>query len=100
MNTKQNMRVGRSNYLYPFQKSILVSCQSLLKFYDVLSTHFGVKYIITYRLNQDGLEHFFGYLGQRRAVYQHPNPLRVKYRLRSYLLGKNCELVGSNLEDM
>ena len=96
MNTVQNMSVGRNISLYPFQKGILVSCQSLLKLYDFLNTEFGLKYIITYRLNQDGLEHFFGYLRQMGALYQHPNPVQVKYRVRSYLLGKNCELVGSN----
>ena len=28
--------------------------------------------------------------------YQHPSVLQVKYRIRAYLVGKNCELVGSN----
>lgn len=96
MSTIKNMKVGLKNTLYPFQKGILVSCQSLVKLYEYLSTNFGLKYIMTYRLNQDGLEHFFGYVRQMGASYQHPNAVQMKFRLRSYLLGKNCELVGSN----
>lgn len=28
--------------------------------------------------------------------YQHPSPLQMKYRIRSFLFGKATELVGSN----
>lgn len=69
MNTMKGMKVAMKNYLFPFQKGILVSCQSLLNLYEFLNTEFGLKYIMTYRLNQDGLEHLFGYLRQMGALH-------------------------------
>lgn len=96
LNTVHNMKVGIRDRLYPFQKGIIVSCQSLLKLHQFLNASFGVKYVITHRLNQDGLEHLFGYLRQMGASYQHPSSIQIKYRIRSYLLGKNSELVGSS----
>lgn len=96
MTTMNNVKVGNKNNMYPFQKGILVSCQSLLKLYQFLNAKFGLDYILTYRLNQDGLEHFYGYLRQMGSSHQHPSAVQVKFRLRAYLLGKNCELVGSN----
>lgn len=96
LQTIRNMKVGGKNSMYPFQKGVIVSSQSLLGLYEFLRNKFGVTYIITYRLNQDCLEHMFGYLRQMGACYQHPSPLQLKYRIRSFLLGRNCELVGSN----
>ena len=37
----------------------------------------------------------FGYLRQMGASYQHSFALQFKYSIRSYLLGRICELVGS-----
>lgn len=84
MNTMKGMRVGSKNSLYPFQKGVLVSCQSLIKLYEFLSTKFEIKYIMTYRLNQDGLEHFFGYMRQMGASYQHPNAIQVQAKTVSW----------------
>lgn len=33
---------------------------------------------------------------QMGSLYQHPTATEVKFRIRAYLLGQNCELVGSN----
>lgn len=96
INTMKKMRVAGKNILYPFQKGMIVSCQSLIKLYEFLKTKFGLNYILTNRLNQDGLEHFFGYMRQMGGCHQHPNAVQVKHRIKIFLLGKNCELVGSN----
>ena len=48
----------------------------------------------TYRLNQDGLEHFFGCIRQMGACHQHPSPVAFKHRVRSHLLGKDALLAS------
>lgn len=96
LNTAKTMKVGRKGSFFPFQKGLIISCQSLPKLYDFVKTKYNVQYIITHRLNQDGVEHFFGCLRQMGISNQHPSPVEVKYRIRSYLVGKNAELVGRN----
>lgn len=50
---------------------------------------FSTTYILTYRLNQDVLENFFGAMRAKGGLHDHPDPLQFKYRLRSYILGRN-----------
>ena len=50
---------------------------------------------MTYRLNQDVLEHFFACLRQMGAAYEHPSPVQVKNRIRAYILGRDVTLVGN-----
>lgn len=91
------MRVmGRRGNLYPFQKGLIISSKSLPKLYGMIREKFHIDYILTNRLSQDGLEHFFSCLRQMGATYDHPSPLSVKHRVRSYLLGKEVSLVGKN----
>lgn len=45
--------------------------------------------ILTYRLNQDVLDNFFGVIRSKGGLHDHPTPLEFKYRLRSYILGRN-----------
>ena len=42
------------------------------------------------------LEHFFACLRQMGACFEHPSPVVVKYRVRTYLLGKDTALMGGN----
>lgn len=70
--------------------------------FEYLTSKFeNLKYILTYRLNQDVLEHFFGALRSKGGLYDHPSTLEFRYRLRNYILGKNqgplCE--GANVEN-
>lgn len=96
INTVKAMKVCGKQYLFPFQKGMVISCKSLLALYAFLNEKFKVKYVLTYRLNQDVLEHFFGCIRQMGVSYQHPSPLQMKYRIRSFLFGKATELVGNN----
>lgn len=98
INVANSMRVqGRNkSSLFQFQKGLIVSSQSLLGLYDMLKDRYDITYILTYRLNQDILEHFFGCLRQMGVCNQHPSPVDVKYRIKKYLLGKNTDLMGSN----
>lgn len=62
--------------------------------YDDLKSRFGVKYILTYRLNQDILENFFGVIRAKGGLHDHPDQLEFKYRLRSYILGRNHGVIS------
>jgi hypothetical protein len=57
--------------------------------YEDLNKQFGLKFLLTYRLNQDVLENFFGAIRTKAGLYDHPDPLEFRYRLRSYILGRN-----------
>lgn len=85
---------SRIKVMYQFQKGILVSSLSLIGLYKMLNEKFGLEYIMTRRLNQDGLENFFGVIRQMQGTHDHPNPVRFKYRLRSLLLGKEARLLS------
>lgn len=95
--TARTMRVGARNSLLPFQKGLITSCTSLSELYKYLKEQYNLTYIMTARLNQDALEHFFGCLRQiGGTTHQHPSPVQVKYRIRSYLLGKHTDFFGCN----
>lgn len=79
LTTAKNMRVGEKGSLYPFQKGIILSCTSLSSLFAMVSQRYNVKYIMTYRLNQDGLEHFFGCIRQMGIAHQHPSPVHFKH---------------------
>lgn len=83
------LRVKGRKTLLPFQKGILISNTSLKLLFDDLKTRHNVKYILTYRLNQDVLENMFGALRARGGLHDHPDALEFKYRLRKYILGRN-----------
>lgn len=67
-----------------------------------MKRRFSIKYLLTYRLNQDVLEIFFGAIRSKGGLHDHPDALEFKYRLRSYILGRNeCSLssYGNTEED-
>lgn len=59
------------------------------------SETFDVKYILTRRLNQDILEHFFLYIRSMGSGYDQATPVEIKNRLKWYVLGKHSEHVLS-----
>lgn len=62
---------------------------------DVLE-RFGVKFIMTYRLNQDVLENFFGVIRAKGGLHDHPDRQEFKYRMKSYILGHNEGALSDN----
>ena len=42
----------------------------------------------------------FGCLRQMGASYDHPTPVEVKHRIRSYLLGKETSITGSKCNSL
>lgn len=94
-----NMRLKnpQAKTLYKFQKGVLLSSQSLIGLFQMLHKTYGVKYIMTQRLNQDCLEHFFGCIRQMSGPFEHPNAVDFKFRLRKVLLGKEVSLVSDKV---
>lgn len=84
-----NLRVKGKTGLLPFQRGVLITNNSLKLLFEDLKIRYNIKYILTYRLNQDVLENFFATIRSKGGLHDHPNPLEFKYRLRSYILGKN-----------
>ena len=80
--------IGKSTLL-PFQKGILQSINALKLLYADLRERHGIKYILTYRLNQDVIENFFNIIRSKSHNHEHPDREEFRYRLRSYILGKN-----------
>lgn len=83
------IRVENHKVLLPFQQGILVNNRSLISLYKDLNERFGISYIMTYRLNQDVLEHFFSYVRAMGATNDNPSALQLRHRLRSYIVGRD-----------
>lgn len=81
--------------LCKFQKGVILSRQSLLGLYEMLRTNYNLEYIMTQRLNQDCLEHFFGCIRQISGAQDHPDAVNFKYRLKKLLLGRETVLVNN-----
>lgn len=87
----KEMRVGTHKSMLPFQRGISLACNSLPSLFNYLQDTFGhnqVKYLMTYRLNQDVLENTFSYIRRMGGNNDHPNALGFQHRLRWYILGK------------
>lgn len=80
----------------PFQKGILISTRSLETLYDALQERFGVIYLLTRRLNQDILEHFFSVMRQMGRCYDHPTPLSFQHRLKIYIMGRDTSVLSTS----
>lgn len=92
----QEMRiVGRANLL-PFQKGWIISISSLIELLHFLQ-QYGLKYVITSRLNQDALESLFSQIRGLGHFYDHPLPIDFKYRLRQVLLCNKLPLPSASV---
>ncbi|KAJ8948945.1 hypothetical protein NQ318_022967 [Aromia moschata] len=83
------LKVINSRSKLPFQKGILLSNSALQMLMEDLNRRFGAQYLLTRRINQDVIENFFGVIRAKGGLHDHPSPLEFKYRLRSFILGKN-----------
>lgn len=54
---------------------------------------YDVRYILTFRLNQDLLENLFSQLRGKGGLNDKPPPLDALYKLRLIILGKNPGIV-------
>ncbi|CAH1955273.1 unnamed protein product [Acanthoscelides obtectus] len=97
------LKVIGSRISLPFQKGILLSNSALKMLLEDLKRRFSIQYLLTRRLNQDVIENFFGVIRAKGGLHGHPSPLEFKYRIRSYILGRNkgaySEYCIVNLDD-
>lgn len=56
----------------------------------------SISYILTYRLNQDVLENFFGIIRTKGGLHDHPDQEEFRFRLRSYILGRNDGVISDS----
>lgn len=64
--------------------------------YQYLKSIYGISYILTYRLNQDVLENFFGLIRSKGGLHDHPDQEEFRFRLRSYILGRNEGVISNS----
>lgn len=89
----KNMRVLKqdgqvSTSLVCFQTSIIMSINALQGLFADMQRRYGVKFIATYKLNQDLLENLFGQVRCRGGLNDRPTPMNVVQRIRLIILGK------------
>ncbi|KAF0297948.1 Transposable element P transposase [Amphibalanus amphitrite] len=77
------LRIGAARHLYPFQKGILVTVQSVRGLLADIRERCGADtYILTRHLSQDRLESFFGMVRGCGGSNLNPTPTEAKSRLR------------------
>lgn len=69
-----------------FEEAILINNKALDLLFEYVQK-FDMDYILTSRLNQDVLEHFFGAIRSKGGLNDHPSPKDFKYRFRKYITG-------------
>lgn len=78
-----------------FQKGILMSITSLKALRIQMEEHFGYKYLLTHRLNQDCLENYFCQMRGRNVrvgFNDHPTPSECMNNMKWIILGENLEV--------
>ena len=88
------VKTSKAKSLCKFQKGIIRSCKSTMALYEMLKASHNIEYMLTARLNQDCLEHFFGCIRQMHGTHDHPNAVNFKFRIKRLLLGKNIQVVS------
>ena len=79
----------------PFQTGIIVSINSTLDLYQALKNE-GISYLLTSRLNQDGLENFFSQVRALGGNNSHPSTVETINRIRTLCLTKNVKSIVNN----
>lgn len=93
----RNLRVGKAQTLYPFQKGILITITSLRGIYQELcGPPFYLKYLMTSRFNQDHVENIFCIVRMLGGFYSHPAPVECINRLKCYMLSTNLKPKSSS----
>lgn len=82
-----------SKRMLPFQKGIQMTCTSLKLLLPAMKSLYGLKFIMTSRVNQDCLENFFSRIRALGRTYDHPGPAEFLHRMRLLILGQCPDLV-------
>ncbi len=92
----QNLRVADHDDLMPWQIGLVIGVDAILQLYDYVKETFGVFYIKTCRLNQDGLENTFSRLRVKGGNSRNPGALEFRQRFRLFLLGSCNKIAVEN----
>ncbi|OXA37408.1 Transposable element P transposase [Folsomia candida] len=96
-----NLRVGNRRTYAPFQKGWLINIRSLQDVFDDMKDRYGIKYILTSRLNQDYLENIFSQIRGLNGFKLNPDALEFMYRMKTLICNWNltAPATGSVLVD-
>ncbi len=83
----QDLRVCGQADMMPWQKSLVMGINAVFQLYSYLKDDFGVFYIKTSRLNQDGVENLFSRIRAMGGNSHKPGALEFRQRFRLFLLG-------------
>lgn len=87
---------GNPRALELFQKGVLLSIRALQSLYLYLNEKHEIKFILTHRLNQNGLESFFGTVRLNEGANDHPSALEALNRIRWIIMGRNLSNIAEN----
>jgi len=89
-----DLRVGNSRTIYPFQRGVLSSIESLKGlWFELKATQMNISYLLTCRLNQDYIENFFSMVRQAGKFYDNPTAVEAKKRIKLVALSWGGQLV-------
>lgn len=84
-----NKKGELQNALQTFQKGILMSITSMKLLRSKMEEKFGLRFLLTHRLNQDCLENIFCQVRGKSGANDHPSPVECLQRIKAIMLGKN-----------
>ena len=88
--------VSSKKSLLPFQKGIVISSKSMISLFKDLKDRYDISYIITRRMNQNVIEHFFGIVRQMNRTFDHPCPVCFQQRMKNFILCRKNVLLSVN----
>jgi hypothetical protein len=87
-----NMKRPGKNSIQVFQRGILLSISSLKILFSEMQRRYGIQYLLTYKVNQDILENFFGRIRCWGGT-DHPSPMDCLCRIKLIILGEYSKFV-------
>uniref|UniRef100_A0A1B0DH88 Transposable element P transposase-like GTP-binding insertion domain-containing protein n=1 Tax=Phlebotomus papatasi TaxID=29031 RepID=A0A1B0DH88_PHLPP len=85
----------------PFQIGILMATKSLQSLFANMRTKYEIRYILTNRLCQDVLEHFFSLIRKLGGLSDHPHCLDFMRRFKRLICGSRNSVISTeaNIQD-
>ena len=93
LNSKMHFKTTKGNLgKKQFQSGIAVSITATIELFNELKDQ-GICWLLTSRINQDGLENLFSTLRLMGGNYSHPSAKDFATRMRNICLSKNINMV-------
>lgn len=94
-----DVRVIGKDHKLSFQKGILQCCIAIKLLFKDLQKRFGLKYLVSSRLNNDKLENIFDILGTNGGQNSLPDRKEFRLRLTAYVLGRSKSSTASEFKN-